>query len=111
MDINDVVELFTKSIPKSIETKNTSHGDDDFRETLLVNLGKEKIVVKLSSNGFTDKKHLALWERIAKEYRDLGYYCPQYIRALDGTFPTILYKGKNCIAWGRSFRNTDPQKN
>lgn len=103
MDINDVVGVFTKSIPKSIETKNTSHGDDDFRETLLVDFGNEKIVVKLSSNGFTDEKHLALWERIAKEYRDLGYYCPQYIRALDGTFPTILYKGKNCIAWGEEF--------
>ncbi len=103
MDVNDVVGLFTKSIPKSIETKNTSHGDDDFREALLVDLGNEKIVVKLSSNGFTDEKRLTLWERIAKEYRDLGYYCPQYIRALDGTFPTILYKGRSCIAWGEEF--------
>ena len=51
MDTNDVVGLFSKRIPKSIETKNTSHGDDDFREALLVNLGNEKIVVKLSSNG------------------------------------------------------------
>ena len=42
MDINDVVGFFTKSIPKSIETKNTSHGDDDFRETLLVDFGNEK---------------------------------------------------------------------
>ena len=103
MDVNDVVGLFTKSIPQNIETKNTSHGDDDFREALLVDLGNEKIVVKLSSNGFTDEKHLALWERIAKEYRDLGYYCPQFIRALDGTFPTIMYKDRNCIAWGEEF--------
>ena len=36
MDVNDVVGLFTASIPKSIETKNTSHGDNDFREALLV---------------------------------------------------------------------------
>ena len=98
-----MVGLFTKSIPQNIETKNTSHGDDDFREALLVDLGNEKIVVKLSSNGFTDEKHLVLWERIAKEYRDLGYYCPQYIRALDGTFPTIMYKGRTCIAWGEEF--------
>ena len=58
-----MVGLFTKSIPQNIETKNTSHGDDDFREALLVDLGNEKIVVKLSSNGFTDEKHLVLWER------------------------------------------------
>ncbi|MBO4532016.1 MAG: hypothetical protein J5767_15405 [Paludibacteraceae bacterium] len=103
MDANDVVGLFTKSIPKNIETKNTSHGDDDFREALLVDLGNERIVVKISLNGFTDEKHLTLWERIAKEYRNLGYYCPQFIRDLDGTFPTILYKGRNCIAWGEEF--------
>ena len=103
MDVNDVVGLFTASIPKSIETKNTSHGDNDFREALLVDLGNEKIVIKLSSNGFTDEKHLVLWERIAKEYRDLGYYCPQYIRALNGTYPTILYKERSCIVWGEEF--------
>ena len=43
MDAKDVVGLFTKSIPQSIETKNTSHGDDDFRETLLVDFGRENI--------------------------------------------------------------------
>ncbi|SCX96318.1 hypothetical protein [Butyrivibrio sp. INlla14] len=79
-------------MPLNIDIKNTSHGDDDFRETLLVDLGKEKIVIKISSNGFTDEKHLVLWERIAKEYRNLGYYCPKFIRALDGTFPTVVYK-------------------
>ena len=83
MDVNYVVGLFSKRIPKNIEIKNTSHGDDDFREALFVDFGNEKIVIKLSSNGFTDEKHLILWERIAEEYRSLGYYCPQYIRALD----------------------------
>ena len=36
MDANDVVRLFTESIPKSIETKNTGHGDDDFREACIM---------------------------------------------------------------------------
>ncbi|MDR9824709.1 hypothetical protein RCJ22_03700, partial [Vibrio sp. FNV 38] len=83
--------------------RNTSHGDEDFRETLISDLGNRKIVIKLSSNGFTDEKHLVLWERIAKEYRDLGYYCPQFIRARDGTFPIVSYKDRECIAWGEEF--------
>lgn len=103
MDEKEVVGLFSKSIPNNIEIKNTSHGEDDFREALFVNLGNEKIVIKLSANGFTDEEHLILWERIAKEYRNLGYYCPQYIRALDGTFPIVNYKGRNCIAWGEEY--------
>ena len=103
MDINDVVRLFSPKSPVHIDIKNTSHGDDDFREALIVDLDDEKIVIKLSANGFTDEKHLALWERIAKEYRSLGYYCPQFIRSMDGTFPTVLYKERKCIAWGEEF--------
>lgn len=103
MDTNEIVGLFSDRIPKSVEIKNTSHGDEDFREALLVDLENERIVIKLSSNGFTDEKHLLLWEKIAKEYNDLGYYCPRFIRALDGTFPTVFYKGKNCIAWGEEY--------
>ncbi|MBR4724149.1 MAG: hypothetical protein IK071_00005, partial [Lachnospiraceae bacterium] len=103
MEAKEVVGLFSRETPKDIVIKNTSHGDDDFRETLLVDLGGERIVIKLSSNGFTDEKHLVLWERIAKEYRDLGYYCPQFIRAADGTFPTVSYKDRECIVWGEEY--------
>ncbi len=103
MDMNDIVRLFSEKAPVKIDIKNTSHGEDDFRETLLVDFGGEMIAIKLSANGFTDEKHLALWERIAEEYRDLGYYCPQFIRALDGTFPTIIYKDRNCMVWGEEF--------
>ena len=34
MNANDIVGLFSTSIPKNIEIKNSSHGDDDFREAL-----------------------------------------------------------------------------
>ncbi len=103
MEANDIVKLFTAETPVNIDNKNTSHGDGDFREALITDLGSRKIVIKLSSNGFTDEKHLALWERIAKEYRDLGYYCPQFIRALDGTFPVVPYKDRECIAWAEEY--------
>ena len=103
METNDIVGLFCKTAPINIEIKNTSHGDDDFRETLIVDLENEKMVIKLSSNGFTDEKHLILWERIANEYRNLGYYCPKFIRALDGTYPTVEYKDRKCMVWGEEF--------
>ena len=103
MEIIDVVRLFSRKSPTNIAIKNTSHGDDDFREVMLVDFGDEKIVIKLSANGFTDERHLLLWERIAKEYRNLGYYCPQFIRALDGSFPTVKYKDRNCAAWGEEY--------
>ncbi len=103
MEPKEVVGLFSKKAAQDIEIKNTSHGEDDFRETLLVDLGRDKMVIKLSSNGFTDEKHLFLWERIANEYRNLGYYCPKFIRAIDGTFPMVSYKDRQCIVWGEEF--------
>ena len=103
MDANEVAALFSPKIPVNIDVKNTSHGDDDFRETLIADFGGEKLVIKLSANGFTDEKRLALWERIAGEYRKLGYYCPRFIRAADGTFPRVVYKDRECIAWGEEF--------
>lgn len=103
MNVNEIVGLFSQKAPIQVERKNTSHGNDDFREALFVDFGDEKVVIKLSANGFTDEKHLVLWERIAKEYRELGYYCPQFIRALDGTFPKVVYQDRDCIAWGEEF--------
>ena len=34
MDINDIVRLFSERTPVNIDIKNTSHGEEDFRETL-----------------------------------------------------------------------------
>ena len=100
MDVNDIVRLFSPKSPVNIDIRNTNHGENDFRETLLVDLGDERIAVKLASNGFTDEKHLFMWERIAKEYRDLGYYCPHF-----------NIKTENAWSGVRSFQNTDPRMN
>ena len=103
MDAKEIIGLFFRDIPKDIVTVNTSHGEGDFRETLIVQFDENKAVIKISSNGFTDEKHLLLWERISEQYRDLGYYCPRFIRALDGSFPKVQYENKECIAWGEEF--------
>ena len=43
MNTNDIVGLFSQKSPIHMDVINTSHGEDDFRETLLVDLGEEKI--------------------------------------------------------------------
>lgn len=50
MDVKEVIQLFSNKDAVYITIKNTSHGDDDFRETLLVDFGTEKIVIKLAAN-------------------------------------------------------------
>lgn len=76
----EIVGLFRKAAPVSVETKNTSHGEEDYREVWFVDFGEEKLVIKLAENGFTDEAHLELWAKIAEKYRELGYYCPALSR-------------------------------
>ena len=81
MDVDNIIRLFSLNSPVSIDIKNTSHGDDDFRETFIVNFGIEKIVIKLSANGFTDEKHLTVWKRIAKAYRNIVLSLSEHLTA------------------------------
>lgn len=99
----EIVGLFRKAAPVSVETKNTSHGEEDYREVWFVDFGEEKLVIKLAENGFTDEAHLELWAKIAEKYRELGYYCPRFIKALDGRFPVVDYHGHWCIVHGEEY--------
>lgn len=98
-----IAYLFRKEEPKKITIRNSSRGENDFREALFVEYEKEKLVIKLADNGFTDETHLAMWATIAQKYKELGYYCPQFEKALDGTFPRVSYAGRRCIAYAEEY--------
>lgn len=111
MDDKDIFRLFTEAEPFHIENRDSSHGDSDFRRTLIGRfhdralpdgLGN-RLVVKLASNGFTDLEYLEMWERLTREYRALGYYCPEILRGLNGKFPEVEYEGRRCFAWAEEF--------
>lgn len=111
MDEKDIFRLFTGAEPFHIESRDSCHGDADFRRTLIgtfragalpEGLG-EKLVVKLAANGFTDEERLELWERLINEYRALGYDCPRIMRSLDGVFPKIDHEGHRCVCWAEEF--------
>ena len=103
MEKKEIAYLFRKEEPVAITVKNSSRGEDDFREALFVEYADEKIVIKLAENGFTDEEHLIMWMTIAEKYKELGYYCPQFIKALDGTFPRVCYEGHSCIAYAEEY--------
>lgn len=52
MDVKEVIQLFSNKDAVYITIKNTSHGDDDFRETLLVDFGTEKIVINFPKSHY-----------------------------------------------------------
>lgn len=112
MEIINIIAMFTDKKITNYSMKETSHGAADFRFTIFVKLEPEKeakakltndMVIKLADNDFTTLERLNVMWQTAQKYRDFGYYCPQFLRALDGTFPYVAYQGHNCIAYAEEY--------
>lgn len=101
-----VFQLFFDELPINIEIKNTSRGEEDFREAVIAEWSSgEKYVLKLSDNDFTFPEKIKAWQRCAEEYRKLGYYCPEILSSKTGDFPKVAYKGHNCVVYVEEFCN------
>lgn len=113
MEISDIISLFTDRKIARHSMKDTSRGEADFRLAVFVQFKREEsdeerkvpydLVIKLADNDFTTVGRLEAMQRMAEEYRRLGYYCPRYSRALDGTFPFLEYNGRRCIAYAEEY--------
>ena len=86
MEISDIISLFTDRKIARHSMKDTSRGEADFRLAVFVQFKREEsdeerkvpydLVIKLADNDFTTVGRLEAMQRMAEEYRRLGYYCP-----------------------------------
>lgn len=101
---HSIINLFADKSPINWDTINTSHGGSDFREVIIARFADDsRLVIKLSDNDFTYPEKIKIWQRCAEEYRSLGYYCPAILPSLNGDFPTVHYKGHDCIAYAEEY--------
>ena len=99
-----VIRLFISEPVKEYSTKDSSHGDDDFREAIFVTTESGiRFVVKVACNSFTTAESIRMWQRCAGEYLKHGYYCPQIFASVDGQFPVVNYKGHECVAYAEEY--------
>lgn len=99
-ELTDIVYRFFNELPSKVEVIDTSHGEKDFRETVIAEwTSGERYVLKIADNGFTFADRIHTWKRCGEEYRKCGYYCPSIICSKDGDFPTVWYKGHECVAY------------
>ena len=99
-----IIKLFTAEAVKEYSTKDSSRGDDDFREAIFVTTESGKrFVVKAACNSFTTAESISMWQRCAGEYLRLGYYCPQIFASVDGCFPVVGYKGHECTVYAEEY--------
>lgn len=100
----DVFKLFYDVEAISFEIINTSHGDFDFREAIIATDKNEKnYIIKLADNDFTFPEKITMWQRTSKEYRKLGYFCPEIFCDKTGKFPTISYKNRDCVVYAEEY--------
>lgn len=103
-EIVNIFSMFFDAIPISYQDINTSMGDSDFRETIIVETESgNKWVVKLADNDFTSPEKIRMWQRTVLEYLNLGYYCPKIYCDKTGGYPTVEYKGHKCVAYAEEF--------
>ena len=102
--IRGIYSRFWDGDPASAEIIDTSRGDADFRNTvILTSADDEKHVLKIVSNDFTFPVKIRMWQRTIEEYRSLGYYCPRILVDRQGGFPAVRYRDRDCVAYAEEF--------
>ncbi len=103
-ELEQIFRLFFDEVPSSFWNINTSRGDGDFRETVIVKtVSGNKYVIKLADNDFTFPDKIKVWQRTVREYIDLGYYCPRIYCDRNGSFPYAEYGGHRCAVYAEEF--------
>lgn len=102
--ILDIYTRFFNGSPVSVRIIDTSRGDADFRNTMIVVSAEgEEHVLKIVSNDFTFPARIRMWQRTVEEYRCLGYYCPQIQTDKHGGFPESRYRDHDCVIYAEEF--------
>ena len=103
-EIQEIYALFFDGIPVTTDVIDTSREEGDFRQAILIRDSENKqYVLKITANDFTFPEKILVWQKAVKEYRDLGYYCPQIFSDKKGTFPTVKYQGHYCVVYAEEY--------
>lgn len=103
-EIREIYALFFDGNPITADIIDTSREEGDFRQAVLIrDIEDKQYVLKITANDFTFSDKILVWQKAAKEYRDLGYYCPQIFSDKKGAFPTVRYQGHDCVVYAEEY--------
>lgn len=104
MKLNDIFQLYDSRLPVRYEIKDTSHGEDDFRQAIIAEWPDRKLVIKLASNDFSTPERVCDWRNTIEAYRELGYDCPRILPDVNGNFAAAVeFDGKICTLFAEEF--------
>ena len=103
-NIADLFHRFFDGDPVSAEVIDTSRGDSDYRNTVILTVpGGSKYVLKIAANDFTFPEKIRVWQRTVEEYRQAGYYCPRIFCDKNGGFPSVEFQGRTCFVHAEEY--------
>lgn len=102
-ELDNLVKLFLPDTHYECDVKNHRNEKNDFRANISLKSNGEALVIKLAENDFTDADRISVWKHCAEEYKKLGYYCPDIYTDKSGNFPTVEFKGHNCVSWAEEY--------
>ena len=104
MKINTIFSLFSEELPSYYEIIDNSHGDGDFRNTIIADYNDKKIVIKIACNDFTTIDKVTNWYQIIKLLNQTGYYHPNMIFNINNKIcEEILIDNKKCIVYAEEY--------
>lgn len=104
MDYIEVFHLYDEAAPLKYETKNTSHGDNDYRIHIFAEWADRKMVIKITENDFTTVERVQAWAETIEEYLSAGYYCPRVIKNVYRDHAANLsVNGRTCCVYAEEF--------
>lgn len=99
-----ILSLYFEKEPRITDTLDLCRGDDDFRTVCFAEDGDRKLVIKHTSNSFTDMRRIESWARLIDEYNSLGIYCPRIVKnRLGETAHTHTEDGRKYYIYAEEF--------
>ncbi len=80
----EILGLYTSNPYKLISKPLVLNVADDFREVYIAECDGQKIVIKHTSNDFTDENRMNAMVRLPEVYNECGIYCPKMIQNREG---------------------------
>ena len=84
MNTEEIIALFYENGAEILRELDLCRGEKDFRKVYIVDDKTKKLVIKHTSNSFSNGDCIRGWAELAEKYNSLGIYCPATVRNKNG---------------------------
>ena len=104
MDLKNIFSLYSDETPIDYQLIDNSHGNDDFRNTIITEYNNIKIVIKIANNKFTTIDKVENIYHIINSLNETMYYHPSIIlNRNNNVCEEVYYNNKSCVVYAEEY--------